>query len=180
MWPGSPQVWTAIKTVERVITGAIINHRLWKAVTDPGFAKWSAHLVGGHRLPTRLHYEKFVCRNERIWTLRGARAGGAPWIRQWKHYSKPCLLVSLVWKTTSPNVRVTVWPELTLRIITHKRERRVGYGPPKLFNCLQTHVMLFVSKRLLNSNIKIVTSIFFLFQHAKFLCKFISGPLHCK
>ena len=33
---------------------------------------------GGHQLQTRLHFKKFVCRNERIWTLRGARAVGAP------------------------------------------------------------------------------------------------------
>ena len=26
---------------------------------------------GGHQLPRRLHFEKFVCQNERIWTLRG-------------------------------------------------------------------------------------------------------------
>ena len=37
---------------------------------------------GGRQLPRRLRFEKFVCQNERIWTLRGAHAGGAPQIRQ--------------------------------------------------------------------------------------------------
>ena len=35
-------------------------------VADPGFP------VGGHQLPRRLHFEKFVCQNERIWTHGGA------------------------------------------------------------------------------------------------------------
>ena len=29
-------------------------------------------------LPGRLHFENFVCRNERIWTLRGVRAPDTP------------------------------------------------------------------------------------------------------
>ena len=33
---------------------------------------------GGHGLPRRLRFIKFVCQNERFGSLRGARAGGAP------------------------------------------------------------------------------------------------------
>ena len=43
------------------------------AVADPGFP-----VGGGRQLPRRLCFEKFVCQNERNWTLRGARAGGVP------------------------------------------------------------------------------------------------------
>ena len=36
-------------------------------------------VVGGPRLPRRLYFENAVCRNERIWTLRGrGRAPGTP------------------------------------------------------------------------------------------------------
>ena len=36
-------------------------------------------LVGRSRLPTQLRFEKLVCQNEGIWTLRGkARTGSAP------------------------------------------------------------------------------------------------------
>ena len=45
-------------------------HRL--AVADLGFP------VGGRGLPRWLHFENFVCQNERILTLRGAWAGHAP------------------------------------------------------------------------------------------------------
>ena len=49
------------------------------SVADPGFpVGGGADLVGGRQLPRRLRFEKFVCQNERIWTRRGARAGGAP------------------------------------------------------------------------------------------------------
>ena len=41
-------------------------------VADPGFP------VGGRGLPRQLHFENFVCQNERIWTLRGGRASGTP------------------------------------------------------------------------------------------------------
>ena len=52
-------------------------------VADPGFPVGGADLIGGHQLLRRLHFEKFVCQNKRIWTLGGARAGGAaPWTRQ--------------------------------------------------------------------------------------------------
>ena len=59
------------------------------SVADPGFPvggcrphTGGADVVGGGRqLPRWLHFKKFVCQNERIWTRRGARAGGAPWIR---------------------------------------------------------------------------------------------------
>ena len=51
----------------------------YNTVADPGFP------IGGrgpHRrgcvLPRQLHFENFVCQNERIGTLRGARAGRAP------------------------------------------------------------------------------------------------------
>ena len=44
---------------------------LCNTVADPGFP------VGGRGLPRRLRFENFVCRNERIWTLRG-RAPGTP------------------------------------------------------------------------------------------------------
>ena len=33
---------------------------------------------GGRPLPRRLRFEKFVCQNERIWTLRGGRVPAAP------------------------------------------------------------------------------------------------------
>ena len=59
-------------------------------VADPGFPIGGADLVGGRQLPRRLCFEKFVCQNERIWTLRGARAGGAPWIRQCDIYCNNC------------------------------------------------------------------------------------------
>ena len=42
------------------------------SVADAGFP------VGGRQLPRRLRFVKFVCQNERISTLRGARAGGTP------------------------------------------------------------------------------------------------------
>ena len=35
-------------------------------------------LVGGRGLPRQLRFEKFVCQNERIWTLRVGRALGTP------------------------------------------------------------------------------------------------------
>ena len=45
-------------------------------VADPGFPVLGAvDLVGGHRLPTQLCFENFVCRNERIRTLGGVRRG---------------------------------------------------------------------------------------------------------
>ena len=46
-------------------------------MADPGFSRREgAHLVGGHQLPTWLHFVKFVCRNERIGSLRGAPGWG--------------------------------------------------------------------------------------------------------
>ena len=47
------------------------------AVADPGFPVGGADLVGGRQLLRRLHFKKFVCQNERIWTLGGG-AGGSP------------------------------------------------------------------------------------------------------
>ena len=42
------------------------------SVVDPGFPRGGgAHLVGGHQLPTRLRFVKFVYKNERIGTLKG-------------------------------------------------------------------------------------------------------------
>ena len=43
-----------------------------KAVADPGFPE------GGRQGPTRRCSGRLVCKNERIWSLRGARAGGPP------------------------------------------------------------------------------------------------------
>ena len=40
-------------------------------VADPGFPIGGHRPRGGRQLPRRLHFEKFVCQNERIWTLRG-------------------------------------------------------------------------------------------------------------
>ena len=55
-------------------------------VADPGFP------VGGRGprrrgrgLPRRLHFENFVCQNERIWTL-GGRAPGTPPLDPPMHY----------------------------------------------------------------------------------------------
>ena len=43
-------------------------------VAGPGFpAGGSVDLVGGRGLPRRLHFGKFVCQNERIGSVRGAR-----------------------------------------------------------------------------------------------------------
>ena len=55
-----------------------IEYLLNITAADPGFPIGGANLVGGRQLPRRLRFEKFVCQNERIWTLRGARAGGTP------------------------------------------------------------------------------------------------------
>ena len=52
---------------------------LTRPVEDPGFpvgGAWTSW--GGRGLPRRLCFENFVCRNKRIWTLRGACAGHAP------------------------------------------------------------------------------------------------------
>ena len=47
-------------------------------MADPGFPiLGGTNFVGGHKLPIRLHFVKFVCQNGRITTLRG-RAPGAP------------------------------------------------------------------------------------------------------
>ena len=48
-------------------------------VADPGFPVGGREPRRGHGLPRRLRFENFVCRNERIWTLRRALAdlGGA-------------------------------------------------------------------------------------------------------
>ena len=63
------------------------------AVADPGFpVGGGADLVGGCQLTRQLRFEKFVCQNERIWTRRGPRAGGAPpWIR---HCPVSCRLLN--------------------------------------------------------------------------------------
>ena len=49
-------------------------------MADPGFpVGGGVDLVGGGvGLPRRLCFENFVCQNERIGTLRGGRAPGAP------------------------------------------------------------------------------------------------------
>ena len=59
---------------------AMVKLRNLISVADPGFP------VGGGRgprrrgcgLPRQLRFENFVCQNERIGTLRGARTGHAP------------------------------------------------------------------------------------------------------
>ena len=40
--------------------------------TDPGYP------VGGRGLPKQLHFENFVCQNERIWTLGGCAPATPP------------------------------------------------------------------------------------------------------
>ena len=62
------------------------------AVADPGFSIGGANLVGGRQLPRRLRFIKFVCRNERIWTLRGGARRRRPldppmyWVRKTLYY----------------------------------------------------------------------------------------------
>ena len=48
------------------------------AVADPGFPIGGRGPCRGCGLPRQLHFENFVCQNERIWTRRGACAGYAP------------------------------------------------------------------------------------------------------
>ena len=50
------------------------------SVADPGFPIGGVDLVGrgGAWTPEVVTFQKFVCQNERIWTLRGACAGHAP------------------------------------------------------------------------------------------------------
>ena len=43
------------------------------AVTDPRFHIGGTNLMGGRQLLRGVHFKKFVCQNERIWTLGGAR-----------------------------------------------------------------------------------------------------------
>ena len=40
-------------------------------MADPGFPVGGRRPRRGRQLPRQLHFEKFVCQNERIWTLRG-------------------------------------------------------------------------------------------------------------
>ena len=49
-----------------------------RAVADPGFPVGGVDLVGGRGLPRRLRFEKFVCQNERIWTLGRGRVLATP------------------------------------------------------------------------------------------------------
>ena len=57
-------------------SGYKISTTLLFSVADPGFpVGGGVDLVGGHQLPRQLRFENFVCRNKRIWTLRGACAG---------------------------------------------------------------------------------------------------------
>ena len=46
-------------------------------MADPGFPVEGAPTSWGRQLPRRLHFVKFVCQNQRIWTL-GGRAPAAP------------------------------------------------------------------------------------------------------
>ena len=43
---------------------------MWYSVEDPGFPGRRPHRWG-RLLPKQLRFENFVCRNERIWTLKG-------------------------------------------------------------------------------------------------------------
>ena len=48
-------------------------------MADPGFPVGGrGPRRGGRGFPRQLCFEKFICQNERIWTLRGACAGHAP------------------------------------------------------------------------------------------------------
>ena len=59
-----------IKNVYSFLTYIQSRPEVGLIVANPGFpVVGGTHLVGGRRLPTRLHFKKFVCRNERIWTL---------------------------------------------------------------------------------------------------------------
>ena len=55
----------------------------WLALADPG-GGWCTPVadagfpIGGCGLPRWLHFENFVCQNERIWTLRGEHQLGMP------------------------------------------------------------------------------------------------------
>ena len=75
----------------RVMTNLISLHYIFNvnntcrthAVADSGFPVGGVDLVGGVcGLPRRLHFENFLCRNERIWTLRGGLPSARPQIRQ--------------------------------------------------------------------------------------------------
>ena len=76
-------------------------------VTGPGFPVGGRGPRRGDRgLPRQLRFEKFVCQNERIWTLRGAWAGHPPiYIRQCFHSiilhlcSSETFYWSFVWTT---------------------------------------------------------------------------------
>ena len=48
---------------------------IYKIISNSGGSRISRR---GRKLPRRLRFENFVCRNERIWTLGGACAGHAP------------------------------------------------------------------------------------------------------
>ena len=53
-----PPKWTLVQKM---------RHKLeWLPVADPGFP------VRGRGLPRRLRFKNFVCRNERMWSLRGS------------------------------------------------------------------------------------------------------------
>ena len=53
-----------------------MNLLVW-SVADPGFPVGGGRGPHrGHGLPRQLRFVKFVCQNERIWTLGGGRAPG--------------------------------------------------------------------------------------------------------
>ena len=64
-----------------VFCAVLISESEYVAVADPGFPDGGGNPVGWCQGPTQRCRKRLVCKNERIWTLRGARAGDAPWIR---------------------------------------------------------------------------------------------------
>ena len=88
----------------------------YKSVADPEFpVGGGVDLVGGgeHRLPSRLFFENFVCRNERIWTL-----GGVRWVRPlnppMQTYLKRRFIGSSGW-SHSPSCEIPcIFPVLTI------------------------------------------------------------------
>ena len=48
------------------------------AVADPGFPMGGTNLIGGCQLLRWLCFEKIVCQNKRIWTLRGHTPAAPP------------------------------------------------------------------------------------------------------
>ena len=85
-------------------------------VAGPGFPVWGRRSrKGGHWLRRRLRFENFVCRNKRIWTLRGRAQGTRPRSanalkrgvsdlkrRYWRNFG------SAVWRVISKSLRLFI------------------------------------------------------------------------